>query len=145
MAPRAEKPAKVRARSDVRAKNRPAPRPERLAAYQAGLSAEDRAADVFTAMGFDILARRFRAPGGEIDLIARHDRLLVFVEVKARRGLDAAAWSITPRNRRRIAEAAQIWLAQHPQEGVEDMRFDAVLVAPGRAPVHIAAAFDVET
>jgi len=139
MPPRAKGPAKAQPAS------RPAPRPERVAAYRTGLGAEDRAAEFFTTMGFDILARRFRAPGGEIDLIARRDTLLVFVEVKARRKLDAAAWSITPRNRLRVVQAAEIWLAQNPQDHVEDMRFDAVLISPTGRTLHLPGAFEVET
>ena len=42
----------------------------------------------------------------------------------------------------RIAGAAAIWLAANPDEANRDMRFDAMLVAPGRFPVHIAAAFE---
>ena len=38
--------------------------------------------------------------------------------------------------------AAEIWLAAHPDDNIRDMRFDAMLVAPGRLPQHIPAAFD---
>jgi putative endonuclease len=66
----------------------------------------------------------------------------VFVEVKARERLDDAAWSVTDRQRARIIGAAEAWLAHHPDESIRDIRFDAVLVAPGRLPRHIPAAFD---
>jgi putative endonuclease len=77
--------------------------------------------------------------------VARRRRLLVFVEVKARITLDDAAESVTPRQKRRIAAAAEAWLALHPDASVQDMRFDAMLVAPGRMPRHIPGAFEVET
>lgn len=125
-------------------KARPPARPGRPTSYQTGVSAEDRAAAYFTGHGFTILARRFRSPGGEIDIVARRDNLLVFAEVKARPRLDDAAWSITPRGQRRIAAAAQAWLAAHPPDGVDDMRFDAVLIAPGRDPLHLPGAFEIE-
>ena len=48
-----------------------APRPERVAAFRAGLSAESRAAAFLIAKGYRILARRFRTPVGEIDIVAR--------------------------------------------------------------------------
>jgi putative endonuclease len=48
------------------------------------------------------------------------------------------------RQRRRIAAAAEIWLAANPDQSIEDIRFDAILVAPGKIPRHIASAFDVE-
>src|SRR5512132_1023946 len=62
---------------------RPAPRAERQVAFRLGLSAETRAAAMLLAKGFRIVARRWRSPVGEIDLVARRGRLLVFVEVKA--------------------------------------------------------------
>ena len=68
--------------------------------------------------------------------------MLIFVEVKARASLDEAAESVNARQQRRIAAAAEIWLAAHPDDSVRDMRFDAVLVAPGKLPRHIPAAFE---
>jgi putative endonuclease len=118
------------------------PQPERQVAFRVGISAESRAAALLIAKGFRILARRFRSPVGEIDIVARRRHLLVFVEVKARERLDDAAWSVTERQRARIIAAAEAWLADHPDPSIQDIRFDAVLVAPGRMPQHIPAAFD---
>ena len=118
------------------------PRPERQVAFRFGLSAESRAAALLIAKGFRILARRFRSPVGEIDIVARRRHLLVFVEVKARERVDDAAWSVTERQRARIVAAAEVWLAQHPDANIRDCRFDAMLVAPGCVPRHIPAAFD---
>jgi putative endonuclease len=118
------------------------PQPERQVAFRVGISAESRAAALLIAKGFRILARRFRSPVGEIDIVARRRHLLVFVEVKARERLDDAAWSVTERQRARIIAAAEAWLADHPDASILDMRFDAMLVAPGRMPQHIPAAFD---
>src|SRR5271168_61421 len=58
--------------------------PERVAAFRTGLSAEARAAAFLMAKGYRILAKRFRTPYGEIDLVARRRNVVVFVEVKAR-------------------------------------------------------------
>ncbi|HZT27778.1 MAG TPA: YraN family protein [Pseudolabrys sp.] len=118
------------------------PRPERIAAFRVGISAESRAAAFLIAKGFRILARRWKSPLGEIDIIARRRRLLVFVEVKARGTLDEAAESLNTRQQRRIAAAAEVWLAAHPDATVRDIRFDAILVAPGKLPRHIPAAFE---
>jgi putative endonuclease len=118
------------------------PRLERQIAFRTGISAESRAAAFLIAKGFRILARRWRSPVGEIDIIARRRSLLVFVEVKARDRLDDAAWSVTDRQRLRIAAAAEVWLAQNADDRIRDIRFDAMLVAPGRIPRHIPAAFD---
>jgi putative endonuclease len=121
---------------------KPPPRPERVAAFKIGLSAESRAAAYMIARGYRILARRFRTPVGEIDIVAGRRNTLVFIEVKARDTLDAAAEAVTGRNKQRIVAAAEFWLSQHPDDVTRDMRFDAVLVAPGKLPRHIAGAFD---
>ena len=123
------------------ARKKPA-HPERQAAFRIGLSAESRAAAFLIAKGFRILARRWKSPLGEIDIVARRRRLLVFVEVKARASLDEAAEAVTARQQRRIVAAAEVWLAAHPGSGLSDIRFDAMLVAPGHMPRHIPAAFE---
>jgi putative endonuclease len=115
---------------------------KRKVAFRAGISAESRAAAFLIAKGFRILARRWKSPVGEIDIVAKRRRLLVFVEVKARQDLDAAAWSVSERQRARIVAAADAWLARYPDARIRDIRFDAMLVAPGRMPQHIPAAFD---
>jgi putative endonuclease len=120
------------------------PRPERVAAFRVGLSAESRAAAYLIAKGYRIVARRFKSAVGEIDIVARRGRVLVFAEVKARDRLDDAAWSVLPRQQRRVAAAAGAWLAEHPDDAQCHIRFDAVLVAPGRLPRHIEAAFEAE-
>ena len=117
----------------------------RQVAFRLGISAESRAAAFLIAKGFRIIARRWRSPAGEIDIIARRRNLLIFVEVKARETLDGAAESVTPMQKRRICAAAEAWLAGNPDTSVTDMRFDAVLVAPGSIPRHIPPAFEVET
>ena len=75
------------------------PQPERQIAFRLGISAESRAAAYLIAKGFRILARRWRSPVGEIDIIAARRYLLIFVEVKARDKFDDAAWSVTDRHR----------------------------------------------
>src|SRR6267154_6573847 len=71
--------------------------PERVAAFRTGISAESRAAVYLMAKGYRILAKRFRTPYGEIDIVARRRNLVAFVEVKARASLDEAAYAVTPR------------------------------------------------
>jgi putative endonuclease len=111
-------------------------------AFRTGISAESRAAAFLIAKGFRIVARRWKCPLGEIDIIARRRALLIFVEVKARPSLDEAAWSVTENQRRRIVGAAEAWLARNGDDRIRDIRFDAMLVAPGRIPRHIAGAFE---
>ena len=87
------------------------------------------------------MARRYRTPAGEIDLIVKRGNLIAFVEVKARRSLADTAEALTPRAEQRIATAADLWLARHPAANGLMMRFDLVLVAPWRLPVHMPDAF----
>jgi putative endonuclease len=119
--------------------------PERVAAFRTGLSAESRAAAFLIAKGYRILARRFRTPHGEVDIVARRRQLLAFVEVKARRSLDEAAYAVTPRQQLRIIAAAQGWLMAHPEHSAFELRFDAMLIAPRRLPRHLPGAFDAST
>ena len=117
---------------------------KRQAAFKLGVSSEVRAALLLAAKGYRQLARRWKSPVGEVDLVMRRGRTLVFVEVKARPRIDDAAWSVLPRQKRRIVAAAEAWLAAHPEHAGYDIRFDAVLVAPGRLPQHLVAAFEAE-
>lgn len=116
-------------------------RSDKLKAYQKGRDAERDAAAMLTRRGYEILSRRFRSPAGEIDLVASKGPHLAFVEVKARRNRDEAAWSVTPRQQRRIADAAGYWLQSFPQYQDRDMSFDAVLIAPRQCAEYICDAF----
>ena len=94
------------------------------------------------AKGYRIVARRWKTPVGEIDIVARRRHDLVFVEVKARGNLDNAAEAVTARGKQRIVAAAEYWLMHHSDDANSFMRFDVILVAPGKMPWHIANAFD---
>ena len=119
--------------------------PARVAAFRTGISAESRAAAYLMAKGYRILAKRFRTPHGEIDIVARRRNLIVFIEVKARASLDDAAYAVTPRQQQRIIDAAQAWLMAHPEHAEYELRFDAMLIAPRHLPRHLLAAFDAST
>lgn len=107
-----------------------------------GLRAETLATVLLRLKGYRILARRYPAPVGEIDIIARRGRLLAFVEVKARPSMELALEAIRPFQRARIQRGAEAFLARHPHFAGYDMRFDAVLVTPARRPMHITNAFE---
>jgi putative endonuclease len=119
-----------------------APRPERVKAFKLGLSAESRAAMFLIAKAYRIAARRWKTPFGEVDIVARRRRALVFVEVKARASADEAAEAVTERGKRRIIAAAEYWLSRHPDDVEAEIRFDVILIAPGKLPRHIVNAFD---
>jgi putative endonuclease len=116
----------------------------RRAAEQRGRRSEVLAAIFLRLKGYRVLARRYRTPVGEIDLIVRRGRLIAFVEVKARATAGEAAEAVTATGRRRIARAAATWIAGHPTAAGLDLRFDVVTTAPWRLPRHLAGAFDAE-
>ena len=108
-----------------------------------GREGELRAARFLEARGYQIVARNVRADRVEIDLVARHGRRLVFVEVKTRRR-DArggygdhgrAAEAVDPRKQARLRHGAFAWLAGNPRvrRAAPGVRFDVVTcLAPAR-------------
>jgi len=113
----------------------------RRAAWLWGRRGERLAALWLCAKGYRILARHWRAAGAEIDLIVRRGSLLAAVEVKARPDAATAATALGEAQRRRIARAARAFLGRHPELAGLDLRFDVVLVVPGRRPRHIIDAW----
>lgn len=113
-------------------------------AYFGGLAAEEIAARLYADEGGQVVATRWRCPGGEIDLIVAFPGLIVFVEVKARRDHGAAAGALSPAQWRRLEAAATVYLAG--LTGAPDCRFDVVLVDRTGRPDRIANArsFDAE-
>ena len=90
---------------------------------------EDLACRELESRGYQILARRYRQRGGEIDIIARDGRTTVFIEVKAREGRDFGEpeEALTPWKRRRISRIALEYLARHHLEE-SPCRFDVVSI-----------------
>lgn len=110
-----------------------------------GKQGEDLAAGYLERRGFTIVARNYRTPVGELDIIARDRRHLLFVEVKTRRGTTygAPAEAVGPHKQRQILRTAQWYLGsrRHPEL---QPRFDviSVLVGPGEPAIsHIPNAF----
>jgi putative endonuclease len=95
--------------------------------------------------GWRILARRWRCPSGEIDILARRGKVLAVIEVKSRGEMDAAAAALPPRQRRRIARAAEAFLLSRPDLAGLDLRFDLMLVAGYRPPRHWHGAWRPES
>ena len=94
--------------------------------------------------GWRILARDWRCQSGEIDILARRGSVLAVIEVKSRREMDAAASALTPRQRRRIARAAEAFLLSRPDLTRLDPRFDVMLVAPLQLPRHWPGAWGAD-
>ncbi len=107
-----------------------------------GRAAEWTAALWLLAKGYRILARGFRVSGGELDIVALaplwQTPAVVFVEVRARGTMEAAAESVTAAKRDRVALAADRFCARRRKLHELPWRFDLILVAPGRWPQHVA-------
>lgn len=116
----------------------------RRAAYQRGTRAELICLWQLRLKGYRILARRYRVPVGEVDLIARRGGILVAIEVKARDDFATAGEAIQARQRRRIARALSHFLSSRPDLATLSPRFDVMLVAPRRLPRHLVDAWREE-
>ena len=119
------------------------PAAARRRAYRRGIRAEWIAEAILRLKLYRILARRYSAPGGEIDIIAARGNVVAFVEVKHRSNLELARVSITHRKRQRISRAARHWLARHPCAATRVLRGDAVFLAPRTWPVHEENVFEL--
>lgn len=120
------------------------PDPRRRQAERGGRRAELIAAWYLRLKFYRILARRYRTPVGEIDLIARRGRTIAFVEVKLRPSEAEALDAVRPAAARRIVKAAEYWVGAHPAAVHYDRRFDVMIAIPRRPPRHLMAAFDSE-
>lgn len=97
-----------------------------------GRTGEDDACQELARRGYAILARRYRAATGEIDIVARLDATMVFVEVKARRAETCGAPedAVTGLKRRRLWRTAMAYLTEHRCHNV-NCRFDVVAIRCG--------------
>lgn len=95
-----------------------------------GQLAEEKAVTYLKKEGYCIVARNQRLARGEIDIVASHGDILVFIEVKSRQHHDDALLSLTPQKCRRIQSAAQAFLVKYRKWQYHQCRFDAILIAP---------------
>lgn len=96
--------------------------------YYGGVAAEDAVARHYVETGHQIAARRWRSPAGEIDLIARKDGRVVFIEVKRARDIDRAAERLGARQLGRIQRSAEAYLGSEPDGTDTEARIDLALV-----------------
>jgi len=112
-----------------------------------GLAGEAYAAQWLEHLGWTLLERRFRNGHRDLDLVARRGGVVVFVEVKARRGrefgdpVEAVDW----RKRRELIRSAHVWFGNYATP-TDSYRFDVigVLMDGGRVRIrHVQNAFSV--
>lgn len=122
------------------------------ARQRTGARAEELVARRLAAAGWEIVERNARTRYGELDIIARHGRTLVFVEVKAGRensafGPERPILAVNRRKQLQVRRLAAAWMAAHRDlPPYAEIRFDAVGVTFDRADrlvdvEHIPAAF----
>jgi putative endonuclease len=96
-----------------------------------GKKGEKAAESYLKKQGYRILKKNYRNKVGEIDLIAEHNKVLVFIEVKSRTdaSLEHPFMAVTPRKQKKIARTASLFLVQN-NSGDRQIRFDVVSVLP---------------
>ena len=125
-----------------RDRSEPHPEPALTGNKATGVLGEEIATNFLIARGYRILERNFRCKGGEVDIIARDpgDKSLVFIEVKARRGLTYGVpqLAVTAFKQRQISKAALTWLSKNRLHDT-NARFDVIAIL-----LHTDAAHNIE-
>jgi putative endonuclease len=114
----------------------------RRQAERAGRRGEALAAAYLRLKGYRVLARNVRTPFGEIDMVLRRGKTVIFAEVKRRGRETEAGMALGWRQRERITRAGR-YLAESGRyaEGTDGYRFDLLVLNRGRWPVHLADAW----
>lgn len=104
-----------------------------ISTYVRGLHAEARALKYLENLGMVCISKRLKTPYGEIDLLMKDVEIIVAVEVKYRKTIEEAAYSIRPNQQKRIQQALAWWISKHQEYSKHPpfQRFDVVLVCPG--------------
>ncbi|MGC8855907.1 MAG: YraN family protein [Anaerolineae bacterium] len=96
---------------------------------------EQIARNYLQAIGYKVLGYNLHTPYGEIDIVARHGEIMIFVEVKTRASshLGLPEEAITPRKREHMLAAAEYYAAE---EGIDHWRIDVIAIegTPGKHP-----------
>ena len=113
--------------------------------YTEGHLAEKEAISFMQKKGYKLFDSNIYAPKGvganEIDLIFTKENTIIFIEVKKRKQIDEASYSITPNIQKRLFKAAELFLSKHSEFSDFDCRFDCLLTDDGQNFVHIENAF----
>jgi putative endonuclease len=100
---------------------------------QFGAKSENLAAWYLKENGYKIIEQNYRSRMGEIDIIARDKKTIVFVEVKSRRSIrfGSPKWAVTPQKQRKISMVALYYLKTTNQIDAK-ARFDVVSITANR-------------
>ena len=110
-----------------------------------GNEGEEKAASFLIQNYYRIIGRNFRTRSGEIDIIAKKDDVLVFVEVKSlpSGNADTLAHELDLRKQRKIIKTANFFLSKHREYNSSRIRFDVIVIDMPNLPsvYHIQDAF----
>ena len=109
--------------------------------YQIGIKGEELVQQYYETLGFDIIAKRYKTKFGEIDLVVSNQKLVIFIEVKSRKEINANYELINKKQIARNCNAARIFLSDHQNFLGFDMRFDFALVVDGKVKEIIESAW----
>jgi putative endonuclease len=96
--------------------------------YRFGILAEKVTILFLRLKGYQILHWRYKTHLGEVDIIAKKSRVIVAIEVKARRGQFLIEEILHPKQLERVKRAAEIFYSKNPKFHNHDLRFDFVEV-----------------
>jgi putative endonuclease len=111
--------------------------------YQSGVDAEGACGKYLTHQGYEIIAARYKTKFGEIDLIARNKKELLFIEVKRRKG-EIIDDPVSAAQKKRIINAALQYIAENENISTLNMRFDCILVDNELGINHIKDSWRIE-
>ncbi|CZE46018.1 YraN family protein [Campylobacter geochelonis] len=97
-----------------------------LKEYLFGFKSEDKACEYLKKNGFEVIRRNFHSKFGEIDIIAKKDEILHFIEVKATNAEYEAVYRVTPKKLEKILKTVNFYLLK---EGLEaDFQVDVITI-----------------
>ncbi len=104
---------------------------------------EALAADYLRRNGMKVLQQNFYCKMGELDIIAKDEEYLVFVEVKYRntKAKGTATEAVSFYKMKKICRSADAWMMQHHCDGDTSVRFDVIAIEEGRLK-HLKNAFE---
>ena len=106
---------------------------------QKGFDGEDKACAYLIANGYEIIDRNYYTRFGEIDIIARKDKFLVFVEVKSlpHGDIDTLSYVLNKKKQQKIIKTSKCYLLNHRQYNYEYIRYDVLAIdVPVLDPVY---------
>lgn len=119
----------------------PSTKKAKIKSYKFGIVAEYIVILYLTFKFYKIIHSRYRSKAGEIDIIAQKGRLIIFIEVKARKNKRGIFEVLSKSQQQRIIRSSELFMAQNRKFTGYDMRFDLIVITPGLFIKHIKNAW----